>query len=76
MAGLSVASAALPVAVAYAQLAGLNPVVGLYSCILALVRFLKVAARPRDEVPGEGRGVAGIARGGTPPGRSHLAGGS
>jgi high affinity sulfate transporter 1 len=39
VAGLSVASVALPVAVAYAQLAGFNPVVGLYSCILPLVVY-------------------------------------
>ena len=30
---------ALPVAVAYAQLAGLHPVVGLYSSILPLVAY-------------------------------------
>ncbi len=39
MAGLSVASVALPVAVAYSELAGFNPVVGLYSCILPLVAY-------------------------------------
>lgn len=39
LAGLSVAAVALPVAVAYAQLAGFNPVVGLYSCILPLVAY-------------------------------------
>jgi high affinity sulfate transporter 1 len=39
VAGLSVASVALPVAVAYAELAGFNPVVGLYSCILPLVVY-------------------------------------
>jgi len=38
-AGVSVATVALPVAVAYAQLAGFNPVVGLYSCILPLVGY-------------------------------------
>ncbi len=38
-AGISVAAVALPVAVAYAQLAGFNPVVGLYSCILPLVAY-------------------------------------
>ena len=37
VAGISVAAVALPVAVAYAQLAGFNPVVGLYSSILPLV---------------------------------------
>lgn len=39
LAGISVAAVALPVAVAYAQLAGFNPVVGLYSCILPLVAY-------------------------------------
>jgi len=38
-AGLSVAAVALPVSVAYAELAGFNPVVGLYSCILPLVAY-------------------------------------
>ena len=36
-AGLSVAAVALPVAIAYAQLAGFPPVVGLYASILPLV---------------------------------------
>ncbi|MCU0837011.1 MAG: SulP family inorganic anion transporter, partial [Chromatiaceae bacterium] len=36
IAGLSVAAVALPVGVAYAQLAGFNPVVGLYASILPL----------------------------------------
>lgn len=39
VAGVSVAAVALPVAVAYAELAGFNPVVGLYSCILPLVAY-------------------------------------
>jgi high affinity sulfate transporter 1 len=39
LAGLSVAAVALPVAVAYAVLAGFNPVVGLYSSILPLVAY-------------------------------------
>src|SRR5438094_2065275 len=38
-AGLSVAAVALPVAVAYAQLAGFDPAVGLYSSILPLVAY-------------------------------------
>ena len=38
-AGISVAAVALPVAVAYAQLAGFDPVVGLYSSILPLVAY-------------------------------------
>jgi high affinity sulfate transporter 1 len=39
MAGFSVAAVALPVGVAYAQLAGFNPAVGLYSSILPLVAY-------------------------------------
>jgi high affinity sulfate transporter 1 len=39
LAGLSVAAVALPVAVAYAQLAGFDPAVGLYSCILPLLAY-------------------------------------
>ena len=38
-AGLSVAAVAIPVAVAYAQLAGFPPVVGLYASILPLVVY-------------------------------------
>ncbi|RRJ99173.1 SulP family inorganic anion transporter [Opitutaceae bacterium TAV3] len=38
-AGLSVATVALPVGVAYAQLAGFPPVVGLYSTILPMVVY-------------------------------------
>jgi high affinity sulfate transporter 1 len=39
IAGLSVAAVALPVGVAYAQLAGFSPVVGLYVSILPLVAY-------------------------------------
>jgi high affinity sulfate transporter 1 len=39
VAGLSVAAVALPVGVAYAQLAGFNPVVGLYASVLPLVVY-------------------------------------
>ena len=39
LAGLTVAAVALPVGVAYAQLAGFNPVVGLYASILPLVAY-------------------------------------
>ena len=38
-AGISVAAVAIPVAVAYAQLAGFNPVYGLYSSILPLIAY-------------------------------------
>jgi len=39
LAGISVAAVALPVGVAYAQLAGFNPAVGLYSSILPLFAY-------------------------------------
>jgi high affinity sulfate transporter 1 len=39
IAGLSVAAVALPVGVAYAQLAGFRPEVGLYSSVLPLVAY-------------------------------------
>ena len=39
VAGLSVAAVALPVGVAYAELAGLDPAVGLYSSILPLAAY-------------------------------------
>jgi len=39
VAGLSIAAVALPVGVAYAQLAGFNPAVGLYSSILPLLAY-------------------------------------
>ncbi len=39
IAGLSVAAIAVPVGVAYAQLAGFNPAVGLYSSILPLFAY-------------------------------------
>ncbi len=38
-AGVSVAAVAVPVGIAYAQLAGFSPVVGLYSTILAMVAY-------------------------------------
>ncbi|MGJ8692884.1 MAG: SulP family inorganic anion transporter [Thalassotalea sp.] len=38
-AALSVASVALPVAIAYAQLTGVNAAVGLYSCILPMLVY-------------------------------------
>ncbi len=38
-AALSVAAVALPVAIAYAQLTGVNAVVGLYSCVLPMIVY-------------------------------------
>ena len=39
VAGLSVAAVSLPVSIAYAQLAGFSPVVGLYSTILPMIAY-------------------------------------
>src|SRR6478609_11484147 len=39
IAGVSVAAVALPIGIAYAQLAGFPPVVGIYSCILPPVMY-------------------------------------
>lgn len=44
-AGLSVAAVALPVAIAYAELAGVSAIVGLYSCILPMVAYAILALR-------------------------------
>ncbi|WP_213134679.1 SulP family inorganic anion transporter [Citrobacter sp. FP75] len=38
-AGLSVAAVALPVAIAYAELAGVGAIVGLYSCVLPMIFY-------------------------------------
>lgn len=38
-AALSVAAVALPVAIAYAQLTGVNAAVGLYSCVLPMIVY-------------------------------------
>jgi len=47
VAGLAVAAVALPVGVAYAQLAGFNPAVGLYSSILPLVAYAVFGTSPQ-----------------------------
>ena len=39
LAGLSVAAVAIPIGIAYAQLAGAPPVVGIYSCVLTPVTY-------------------------------------
>ena len=39
VAGLSVAAVAIPIGIAYAQLAGAAPVVGIYSCLLAPLAY-------------------------------------
>jgi len=44
VAGLSVAAVALPVGIAYADLAGFPPVVGIYSCILPPVMYALVGS--------------------------------
>ena len=45
-AGVSVAAVALPVAVAYAELAGFHPVTGLYACILPMLAVRHVRHFP------------------------------
>jgi high affinity sulfate transporter 1 len=44
VAGLSIAAVALPIGIAYAQLAGFPPVVGIYSCILPPVAYALVGS--------------------------------
>lgn len=39
LAGISVAAVAIPTAIAYAQIAGLSPIIGLYAAILPLVAY-------------------------------------
>ena len=39
IAGVSVAAVAIPIGIAYAQLAGFSPVAGLYSCILPAIAY-------------------------------------
>src|SRR5678815_2637079 len=39
LAGVSVAAVALPIGIAYAELAGFPAVVGIYSCILPLIAY-------------------------------------
>ena len=46
-AGLSVAAVAIPVGVAYAQLAGFKPVVGLYASILPLGAYALFGTSPQ-----------------------------
>lgn len=38
-AGLSVAAVALPISIAYAQLAGFSPIIGLYSTVLPMIAY-------------------------------------
>jgi MFS superfamily sulfate permease-like transporter len=43
IAGVSVAAVALPTAIAYAQIIGLDPVIGLYAAIPALLAYAVLA---------------------------------
>ena len=43
-AGLSVAAIQIPIAIAYAQIAGLPPQVGLYACILPMIVYALVGS--------------------------------
>ena len=53
VAGVSVAAVAVPVAIAYSQLAGVPPVYGLYASILPLVAYalLGTSRRPARRAP-------------------------
>jgi len=59
VAGLSVAAVAVPVAVAYAQLAGFSPVVGLYSSILPLIAYA-IFGTSRQLIVGPDSGTCAI----------------
>ena len=48
VAGVSVAAVALPTAIAYAELIGFEPVVGLYAAILPMSRSVPRRARIQD----------------------------
>lgn len=63
-AGLSVAAVALPVAIAYAELAGVSPVVGLYSCILPMVAYALFGSSRQLIVRARRRHLCGDRRGG------------
>jgi high affinity sulfate transporter 1 len=61
VAGLSVAAVALPVSIAYAELAGFDPVVGLYSSILPLVAYAAFGTSPQLMVNPDAAACAMIA---------------
>jgi high affinity sulfate transporter 1 len=61
VAGVSVAAVALPVAVAYAELAGFPPEVGLYSSILPLVAYAIFGTSPQLMVNPDAAACAMIA---------------
>lgn len=46
-AGLSVAAVALPISIAYAQLAGFSPVIGLYSTVLPMMAYALFGSSPQ-----------------------------
>lgn len=45
--GVSVAAVALPIAIAYTALMGINPVVGLYACILPMFVYAIIGTSPQ-----------------------------
>lgn len=51
IAGICVASVAVPVAIAYARLAGFRPEVGLYSSVLPLIAYAPPLRRPEAGSP-------------------------
>ena len=70
IAGLSVAAVAIPVGVAYAQLAGFNPEVGLYASFLPLVAYA-IFGTSRQLIVGPDAAVCALVAGAVTP----LAGG-
>lgn len=58
--GLSVAAVAIPVAVAYGQLAGFNSIVGLYSSILPLIVY-PIFGTPRHLIVGPDSAICALA---------------
>ena len=66
IAGLSVAAVAIPVGVAYAQLAGFNPAVGLYASILPLVAYA-IFGTSRQLIVGPDAAVCALVAGAITP---------
>ena len=66
IAGLSVAAVAVPVGVAYAQLAGFNPAVGLYASILPLIAYA-IFGTSRQLIVGPDAAVCALVAGAITP---------
>lgn len=66
IAGLSVAAVAIPVGVAYAQLAGFNPAIGLYASIFPLVAYA-IFGTSRQLIVGPDAAVCALVAGAITP---------